>query len=143
MSHGSITVRKDTSDHTLEPKQKRTILSYMAMAYTLNLLMMIWAAGGHRRCRWSLGSQALQSPSRQRFADSTRAQHHGAFSCVHFTIAFLIYPRVKLLSQCNEQKQAKGLDSLSLAFRLNMFSTCEWRAIGQHCWTCRSRSYFV
>ena len=40
-------MRKATSGHALEPKEKHTILFYMAMmAYTLNLLM-IWAAGGH------------------------------------------------------------------------------------------------
>ena len=48
------------------------------MLGTLRLtLPIIWAAGGHWSLAVSLGSQALQSPSRQRLADFTRAQHDG------------------------------------------------------------------
>ena len=69
----------------------------------------------------SLGSRALQSPSRQRFAD---------FSCVLYdgkrgaspmlstpSLHLLIYPRVKLLSPATSTLNmwARGLDSLSLA----------------------------
>ena len=51
----------------------------------------------------SLGSQALQSPSRQRSADSTRAQHHDAFLLCPLHHCILIYPRVKLLSQATSK----------------------------------------
>ena len=78
------------------------------MAYTLNLLIMIWAAGGHRRCRWSLGSQALQSPSRQRFADSTRAKHHGVFLSVHFTTAFLFTLASNFYRNATSKNRRKG-----------------------------------
>ena len=79
----------------------------------------------------SLGSQALQSPSRQRFADFTCAQHDGKIAFVHFITAFSYLPsRQTSIAMQRAKKWARGLHSLRLASRLNVSSLQRMRRAG-------------
>ena len=84
----------------------------MAVAYTLNLLM-IWAAGGHRGCLWDrrLCSRPPGSAPLTLHAHSIMM----LLFCVHFTIAFFFTLASNFYRKQRAKQKARGLHSLRLA----------------------------